>query len=147
MKCTVPPALPRAIADCQAVPRKIAPDAIASLTSCAPCANTRPAPRALCPTSELPMSSSEGRPTALPWALSCGAERLGEQLVEHRGVRQVHAVRLVALADADTVHDDEHDRAWERVVTGKRGELQLGHGAGLLGSRAAGPFQTPCLLQ
>ena len=37
-------------------------------TSFAPCAKTCPEPKALCPTSELPISSSEGSPTAVPWA-------------------------------------------------------------------------------
>ena len=31
----------------------------------------RPAPMALCPTSLLPISSSVGSPTAVPWAASC----------------------------------------------------------------------------
>ena len=44
------------------------PKAKAASTRLAPCSYTRPAPRALCPTSELPMSSSLGRPTAAPWA-------------------------------------------------------------------------------
>eukprot|EP00983_Pelagomonas_calceolata_P033506 1048719-Pelagomonas_calceolata.AAC.2 len=34
----------------------------------APWSTTWPEPRALCPTSELPMSASVGRPTAVPWA-------------------------------------------------------------------------------
>ncbi len=70
MKWTVPPALPREATACHAAPRNSVPWAMASLTSSAPCANTRPAPRALCPTSEFPMSSSDGSPTAVPCALS-----------------------------------------------------------------------------
>ena len=70
MKWTVPPAFARAATSPQAAPRKIAPDSSARLTSWAPCANTRPAPSALCPTSEFPMSSSDGNPTAMPCALS-----------------------------------------------------------------------------
>jgi hypothetical protein len=50
----------------QAAPRKIAPLAIAPFTSLAPWSKTRPAPSALWPTSLLPMSSSLGRPTAVP---------------------------------------------------------------------------------
>jgi hypothetical protein len=55
---------------CQASPCQIAPSAIALATSAAPCAYTWPAPMALWPTSELPMSSSDGMPTAVPWARS-----------------------------------------------------------------------------
>ncbi len=40
-----------------------------------PWANTRPAPMQLWPTSELPMSSSLGRPTAGPWAFNVEAAR------------------------------------------------------------------------
>jgi hypothetical protein len=66
----VPPARTRSTIDLQDAPSKIRPEAMAPLTSLAPCAKTRPAPSALWPTSELPMSSSEGNPTALPWARS-----------------------------------------------------------------------------
>ena len=44
------------------------PVSIEALTNFAPCSNTLPAPIALCPTSELPMSPSDGKPTAVPWA-------------------------------------------------------------------------------
>ena len=75
MKCSVEPRS-RALAtiSCHACPSNSAPEAIASLTSAAPWLNTWPAPRALWPTSELPMSASLGMPTALPWASSvvCG---------------------------------------------------------------------------
>jgi hypothetical protein len=50
--------------------RNSSPFSIASETSAAPCVYTWPEPMALCPTSELPMSASEGMPTAVPWALS-----------------------------------------------------------------------------
>jgi len=48
----------------------IEPDFMAPFTSLAPCSNTRPAPMALWPTSELPISSSDGSPTAVPCAFS-----------------------------------------------------------------------------
>lgn len=60
------PALAPATICCQASPCQIAPSAMALATSAAPCAYTWPAPMALWPTSELPMSSSEGMPTAVP---------------------------------------------------------------------------------
>jgi len=54
----------------QAVDEKSRPDSMASSTRRAPWAKMRPAPKALCPTSLLPWSWSEGIPTAVPWAFS-----------------------------------------------------------------------------
>ena len=63
----------RSVSDCQTEafsPSKSVPSAIARATSLAPWSKIRPAPRALCPTSLLPMSPSEGMPTARPCARS-----------------------------------------------------------------------------
>ena len=49
-----------------AVLHDVSPEAIAWLTSLAPCSKMRPAPIALCPTSEFPISPSPGSPTAVP---------------------------------------------------------------------------------
>mmetsp|Transcript_23265 Transcript_23265/g.59442 ORF Transcript_23265/g.59442 Transcript_23265/m.59442 type:complete len:273 (-) Transcript_23265:27-845(-) len=69
MKCTVWSA--NAGAMCfHPAPSNILPVSRAMSTRRAPWSTTWPAPRALCPTSELPMSASEGRPTARPWALT-----------------------------------------------------------------------------
>ena len=70
MKCSVPPFFASSIAFFHAAPSNIFPEVMASETSLAPWAQTRPAPIALWPTSELPMSASDGRPTAVPWAFS-----------------------------------------------------------------------------
>ena len=51
-------------------------------------------------------------------------QRPGEQRVEHRRIRQEDAVRLVALAEADAVHDDQDDRAGKRRETGERIEVE-----------------------
>ena len=51
-------------------PSKMRPEAMAAPTSLAPWSKTRPPPRALWPTSLLPMSPQSGRPTAGPWACS-----------------------------------------------------------------------------
>jgi hypothetical protein len=75
MKWITPrPALAPATICCHASPAQMAPSAMALATSAAPWAYTWPAPMALWPTSELPMSSSDGMPTAVPWARSvmCG---------------------------------------------------------------------------
>ena len=64
------PARPWSTTSDQTGESKIAFVSIALLTSLAPCSNTRPAPSALWPTSLLPMSSLDGRPTAGPWAAS-----------------------------------------------------------------------------
>ena len=71
MKCSVPapPAQPPATVF-HASDANILPLSMAAVTSLAPCAKIWPAPSALCPTSLLPMSSSDGRPTAVPCALS-----------------------------------------------------------------------------
>ena len=58
-----------AISFFQVSPAKSFFDSTASSTSFAPCEKTRPQPMALCPTSLLPMSASEGIPTAVPCAL------------------------------------------------------------------------------
>ena len=110
----------------QAGPSKMAPDAMASLTSLAPCAKTRPAPRALWPTSELPMSSSLGRPTAVPWALSVVKSGSANSSSSTGRVGQVDAVGFVVLADADAVHDDEDDGAGERTVAGRAARGSVG---------------------
>ena len=59
-----------AITSVQPRPVNISPLLIAACTSLAPWSKTRPAPKALWPTSELPMSASEGMPTAVPCAAS-----------------------------------------------------------------------------
>ena len=70
-KCSVEPfAFTLSISDFQVSPSYILPLSIDWETSFAPCAKTCPAPSALCPTSELPISSSLGRPTAVPCAFS-----------------------------------------------------------------------------
>ncbi len=71
MKCTAPPPAARRAISFHAAPSKSRFVSMASLTRRAPCAKTRPAPSALWPTSELPISSSDGWPTAVPCALSC----------------------------------------------------------------------------
>ena len=94
MKCSVSP-LPCAAGD---RPRARPAPATARrwrsprLTSFAPCAKTRPAPKALWPTSLLPMSSSLGMPTAVPCA-----RRRGRR-VARPSARRASGVRAVLTA-------------------------------------------------
>ena len=62
---------PCSMASCHTWLANSEPLASARFTSFAPWAKMRPAPSALWPTSLLPMSSSDGRPTATPCAHNC----------------------------------------------------------------------------
>jgi hypothetical protein len=93
---------------------------MARCTRFAPWSKTRPAPRALWPTSLLPMSSSLGRPTLTPCARRVVVSELLAERVQHGGVGQGHRVAFVAATDAHTVH--HHGEDW----AGHAGELGWG---------------------
>jgi hypothetical protein len=66
---------------------------------------------ALWPTSELPMSSSDGMPTAVPWARRRDVRVIGEQAVQRRLARGGDGAADIGLGNAVAVHDDDDDRA------------------------------------
>ena len=95
----------------------IAPLVIASVTSAAPCVKMRPAPSALWPTSVLPMSASDGMPTAVPCALS-SVLGTSEQPIQRRRARRGDGVAHLALGDAEAVEHDGDDRTLDGLERG-----------------------------